>query len=66
MSLPEEKFNSLRNSKNFLNELMDPKKTPKVPKHIRKRARACLKHWFFDFEIDQIEEFLKEKRYELK
>ena len=45
---------------------MDPKKTPKVPKHIRKRARACLKHWFFDFEIDQIEEFLKEKRYELK
>ena len=32
-------------TREFLRELLDPKKTPKVPKSIRKHALSCLRHW---------------------
>jgi hypothetical protein len=49
MTLPQEEYLSLINSRKFLLELLDPKKTPKVPKKVRLQARNCLKH--FPFEI---------------
>jgi len=45
MSTPQEEKNALDKAKNFLFDLLDPKKTPKVPKAIRQRASAILKHY---------------------
>jgi hypothetical protein len=51
MTLPHEEYMSLSNTKQFLLELLDPKKTPRVPKRIRLKARSCLKHYPFDLEL---------------
>jgi len=45
MTLPYERFNSVKNTERFLLDLMDPSKTPRVPKAIRQRARQCLRHY---------------------
>lgn len=45
MSTHEEQIHSITRTKDFLFDLLDPKKTPKVPKVIRKRASQCLKHY---------------------
>jgi len=45
MTLPYERFNSVKNTERFLLDLMDPKKTPRVPLAIRQRARQCLRHY---------------------
>jgi hypothetical protein len=57
MTLPHEEYNSLVNAKQFLFDLLDPKITPGVPKAIRERARAVLKHYPFDMTL---KEFYKE------
>jgi hypothetical protein len=57
MTLPHEEYNSLVNAKQFLFDLLDPKLTPGVPKAIRERARAVLKHYPFDMTL---KEFYKE------
>ena len=52
MTLPyEEKF-SLRSTRDFMRDLLNPKATPKVPKSIRDRAYRCLKHFPFEHRID--------------
>ena len=45
MTLPCERHNAIRRTEEFLKDLMDPKKTPRVPKEIRKQAYYCLKHY---------------------
>jgi hypothetical protein len=45
MSTFEEQQYALIRTKEFLFDLLDPKKTPKVPKHIRERASRCAKHY---------------------
>ena len=55
MTLPNEWFISLRKNRQFLFDLLDPTKTPKIPKDIRNRASECLKHYPFDFEINELE-----------
>ena len=52
MTLPNERTRSIRNTRNFLRDLLDPKKTPKVPKAVRKEAYWCLRHFPSDFEMD--------------
>jgi hypothetical protein len=39
MSTFEEELRSLESCKQFMYDLLDPKKTPKVPKHIRQRVK---------------------------
>jgi hypothetical protein len=51
MTLPYENYFSLHNTRSFLTDLMDTKKSPKVPKAVRQRARNLLKHFPADFEI---------------
>jgi len=55
MSLPEEEKHALEQTKNFLFDLLDPKKTPRVPRDVRKRASRCLKHYpiVIDFFIER-------------
>jgi len=39
--------------------LMDPTQTPKVPKSIRERARARLKHFPSDYDVRQLEKLFE-------
>jgi hypothetical protein len=45
MTLPYEEYNSLNLARRFLYDLLDPKKTPRVPKYIRKEAHRITKHF---------------------
>ena len=44
MTLPSEEYNAICAATRFLYDLMDPKKTPRVPKWIRVEARRRVKH----------------------
>lgn len=54
MSLPDENLRALQYAYDFLLDLIDPKKTPSVPKAIRFRARRVLKHYPWDFDLKKI------------
>jgi hypothetical protein len=53
MTLPYERANAVKRTEQFLIDLGDSKKTPRVPKEIRQQARSLLKHYptKFDMEI---------------
>ena len=52
MTLPYERYNAVKWTETFLIELLDPKKTPRVPRHIRVRAYALLKHYPGGYNLD--------------
>jgi hypothetical protein len=54
MTLPDERYRSLRQAKKLLEELCDPGKTPRVPGIIRERARGALRHFPTDWELENI------------
>jgi hypothetical protein len=54
MTLPDERFRSLKQGKKLLEELCDPGKTPRVPSIIRDRARGILRHFPSDYDLDQM------------
>jgi len=39
----EQEYHSLKETYKFLCHLIDPKKSPKLPKYIRDEAKQCLK-----------------------
>ena len=41
----EEEYHSLKETYKLLCHLIDPQRTPRVPKPIRDRARHCLKYY---------------------
>ena len=54
MTLPNERYRALKQGKKLLEELCDPGRTPRVPSLIRDRARAALRHYPSDYELDRI------------
>lgn len=56
MTMPDERFRAIKQSKRLLEELCDPGKTPRVPSIVRDRARAALRHFPQDWEIDSLAE----------
>ena len=54
MTLPDERYRAMKAGKNLLEELCDPGRTPRVPSLIRDRARAALRHFPQDYEIDNL------------
>ena len=54
MTLPDERYQSLKWAESFLNDLLDPQKTPRVPKRIRSEARSILRHYPGAYYIDEI------------
>lgn len=56
MTLPDERRRAVVNTREFLRSLLDPKKTPKVPKSIRAEARYLLKHYPWDMHLDEAPE----------
>lgn len=51
MTLPVERARSVKETENFLYDLLDPKKTPNVPKKIRERASRLLRHYPRELDI---------------
>lgn len=60
MTLPIERTWSIQSTRKFLQDLLDPKKTPRIPSEIRKRAYWCLRHYPHDYTIKQIAKILPE------
>ncbi len=58
MTLPDERTNSLLLTRDFLRSLLDPEKTPRVPKSIRREAYYCLKHFPGTYDIEKLERAL--------
>lgn len=54
MTLPDERYRSLINTKKFLLELLSPHQTPRVPKIIRQRAKSLLRHWPDDYHLEMM------------
>jgi hypothetical protein len=54
MTLPDERFRSLKQGKKLLEELCDPGKTPRVPSIVRDRARGILRHFPSDYDLEQM------------
>jgi predicted component of type VI protein secretion system len=57
MTLPDERYRSIMQAKRLLEELMDPKLTPRVAAGIRDRARGALRHYPSEYELKQLEQF---------
>ena len=54
MTVPIERTNAVMWTEDFLIDLCDPKKTPRVPKSVRERARRMLRHYPSKFEMETI------------
>jgi hypothetical protein len=54
MTLPDERYRSLVQTKKFLMELLSPATTPKVPKNIRQSASYLLRHWPDDYHLEMM------------
>lgn len=54
MTLPDERYRSLVQTKKFLMELLSPHMTPRVPKDIRMRARSLLRHWPDNYHLEMM------------
>jgi len=56
MTLPDERYRAVRMARQFLTELCNPEKTPRVPGIIRSQARSILRHYPSDYEMDRASE----------
>lgn len=54
MTLPNERTRAVQNVEIFLMDLCNPKKTPRVPSAIRKRAAQLLKHYPGQFYLAEV------------
>jgi hypothetical protein len=56
MTMPCERTWAIRNTNQFLIDLLDPKKTPRVPSAIRKEAYRCLRHYPGQYHMEQAQQ----------
>jgi hypothetical protein len=54
MTLPHERFRSMKYGKKLIQDLCDPGLTPRVPSIVRERARAILRHYPMDYEMEKM------------
>jgi len=54
MTLPDERYRALKWAEQFLQDLTDPSKTPRVPKTVRQQARSVLRHYPGSYYIDEL------------
>lgn len=45
ITLGDERLRAVNITREFLRDLLDPKKTPRIPRHIRQSAYRCLRHY---------------------
>lgn len=53
MTLPDERYRAVRMARQFLLELCDSSKTPKIPSIIRNQARGILRHYPSDWDMER-------------
>lgn len=51
MTLPDERYRAVVQTRRFLLDLCNPQHTPRVPKIIREHARAMLRHYPSDWDM---------------
>ena len=56
MTLPDERYRAVVQTRRFLLDLCNAQHTPRVPKIIREHARAMLRHYPSDWEMQQAAE----------
>lgn len=54
MTLPDERYRAMRLAESFLQDLLDPGKTPRVPRAVRQQARSVLRHYPGTYYLDQL------------
>jgi len=54
MTIPSERTRAVTQTEEFLYSLLDPKKTPRVPKSIRQEAHRLLRHYPNKIEMDLV------------
>lgn len=54
MTTSDERYRALKQGKKLLEELCDPGRTPRVPSLIRDRARAALRHYPSDIDLERM------------
>jgi len=54
MTLPDERYRAVKWAEQFLLELSDPKKTPRIPKELRQRAWSILRHYPNKWDMDNV------------
>ena len=52
MTLPDERYRAVVRTEEFLKDLCNPRKTPRVPKAIREQAYYCLRHYPSKYHMD--------------
>ena len=55
MTLPDERYYAMKSAEEFMLDLVDPKKTPRLSKAIRTRARAVLRHYPTSWDLKELE-----------
>ena len=56
MTLPDERYRAIMYAKNLCEDLLDSKKTPRVPKDIRRRALGVLRHFPDEYFLSMLAE----------
>ena len=54
MTLPDERYRAIKYAHEFLRDLLNPKKTPRVPRAIRDRAYRVLRHFPHEYELKRL------------
>ncbi len=54
MTLPDERWRSLIETRRFLHQLLSPRMTPRVPQAVRDRAHSLLRHWPDDYHLEKM------------
>lgn len=56
MTLPDERYRAIMRAKSFCEDLLDSRKTPRVPKQIRQRALGVLRHFPEEYYLSMLAE----------
>jgi len=55
MTLPDERYRAIQMAERLLQDLCDPKVTPRIPSTIRVRAMGALRHYPGSYDLSQLE-----------
>lgn len=55
MTLPDERYRSIKWAEKFLTNIANPKGYPRIPKHVRNEALSILRHFPTEYNLKQLE-----------
>jgi hypothetical protein len=56
VTLPDERYRAIRNTRQFLIDLLDRTTYPRVPREVRAEASRLLKHYPGDYDLERLAE----------